>query len=547
MIEAKKSNKIWLTVLLGAFYLFLLAILLNNSFGYLDPDFGWHLKIGEQIWQTKAVPDINHEDYTLLGTRWVDHEWFSNLFIYAIDHNFGYIVLSFCFALLVVLILIIQLVFTRKYFLKNDRGLIFVLFLQGFGLYACLPHLGVRVQEITILLLLLLLIIIYFYNRNKNYQILFWLIPLFIFWASAHGGFLIGLFILGLFTLVKALELWSARKFPAAFIDYGRVLDWKQIAIFAGFSAAALLSTLATPYGWKLYGFLAGYRDGYYQLHLAEWQGQYSFPFVYPQLFYLEIVLVFLALLFFAVFIFKFDHRRQIDIFNAALVIAFTALAIKARRHFPLLFIVSLPIMAEFLIGFFKFDIPPDRFKKFGAIFKIWLPIILSVILLVAGTLIALKINFTDQPEKFYSSTYPYGAIKFLRSHPEWNDRRIFNDYGWGGYLIWQYPERLLFGDGRLPQYPLHGGTVLEEYGAFLDPQKMVAQLNYYQIGLVLVSPREDYPQVHWWEKLIFAVNENNVSADVKKSFILLDYLNSSPAWRSVYDDGTAEVFVKNK
>ena len=166
MAEEKKQSKIWLKILLGAFYLFILAILLYNSFSYLDPDFGWHLKMGEQIWQTRAVPDINHEDYTLLGTHWVDHEWLSNLFMYLVYQYFGYIALSIFFALLILAVLIIQLQFIRKFFLTNDRGLIFVLILQAFGLYAALPHLGVRVQEISIFCLLLLLIIIYLYNKE---------------------------------------------------------------------------------------------------------------------------------------------------------------------------------------------------------------------------------------------------------------------------------------------------------------------------------------------------------------------------------------------
>ena len=31
--------------------------------------------------------------------------------------------------------------------------------------------------------------------------------------------------------------------------------------------------------------------------------------------------------------------------------------------------------------------------------------------------------------------------------------QKIFNNYGWGGYLIRVWPEKELFIDGRLPQY----------------------------------------------------------------------------------------------
>ncbi len=581
MSEEKKPGKIWLNVLLVVFYALVFIFLLYNSFAYLDPDFGWHLKMGEQIWQTHAVPDINHEDYTLLGTHWVDMEWLSEAALYLVYHYFGYIVLSIMFALLFLAALLIQLAFTRKYFLDNDRGLFFVLLLQAFGAYASLPLLGVRVQEITVLCLLLLTIIIYLYQKKRDYRLLLWLIPLFLFWASAHGGFFIGLVVLALFTVVKAGELWSAQKFPFRFIDYSRILNWQQVGVFAGFSLAALAATFATPYGWRLYQFSLGLRDTYFQAHLSEWQGQYAFPFIYPQLFFVEIVLIWLAFLLVTVFILKGDHYRKVDLYELILLLLFTVMAIMARRHFPLLFIVSLPIIAQFFINFFKFSFsrrtppnqtslgtPPPRKSFLDFIFlkkkksaaaaapalaanrnffnlNNLLLIFLSLVLLLAGTLVFFKINFTNHPEKTYQNAYPYAAVAFLRSHPEWNDLNIFNDYGWGGYLIWQYPERKLFGDGRLPEYPLHGGTVLEEYGAFLDKQKMAGQLQYYDIGLVLINPKEDYPVVKNWEKWYFSLNEGNITNEIKDSFGLLDYLRGSAQWHSVYNDGTAEIFVR--
>jgi len=58
------------------------ATLLHNSFSYLDPDFGWHMKTGELIWQTRAVPDLNLNDYTLAGTHWlITNGWRIFLFI----------------------------------------------------------------------------------------------------------------------------------------------------------------------------------------------------------------------------------------------------------------------------------------------------------------------------------------------------------------------------------------------------------------------------------------------------------------------------------
>lgn len=545
MLEEKKFGKIWLNIFLGLFYFFIFFVLLQNSFNYLDPDFGWHMKTGEQIWQTGSVPNMNHEDFTLEGRTWVDFEWLANLVTYLIYHFFGYIALSIFFALIMIAALVIQLQFIRKNFLIADRGLIFILALQFFGLYGSLPHLGVRMQEITVLCLLLLMITIYHFNKNRNYKILFWLLPLFIFWASAHAGFLIGFFIFGLFIFVKMLEL-LAKRFSWKFIDHSRCLTFKQIGIFAGFSLAAFAATLATPYGFKLYEFLSGYRDTFFQSHISEWQGQYFFPLQYPQLLYLEAAWLFLVLLFLAVFIFKGERRQKIILWDLFLVVIFSALAMKARRHFPLLFIVSAPILGAFFINFFNL--------RFSFLAKIKISLRLEKIIgvctlaafLSAGVLVAASINFTSQPEIFYKNDYPYEAIKFLRAHPEWNDRRIFNEYGWGGYLIWQYPERKLFIDGRLPQYKLNSETtMLQEYYSFFDKEKTAAKLNEHDIGLVLLLTRSKMPKIHWWERRFFGVSEEKLEEAQKGDVDFRNYFINSPDWQAVYSDSLADVFLK--
>ena len=101
------------------FYLLLFSFLLCNSFSYLDPDLGWHLKVGEEIIQEKSVPSLEHYDYTLVGKKWVDHEWLLNIATFAVYDNFGYITLNIIFALLIIIILIILNVYTQKYFFQQ--------------------------------------------------------------------------------------------------------------------------------------------------------------------------------------------------------------------------------------------------------------------------------------------------------------------------------------------------------------------------------------------------------------------------------------------
>jgi hypothetical protein len=530
--------------ILGVFYLFVFFILVKNSFSYLDPDFGWHFKVGEEIWHNKAVPVVEHYDYTLAGRTWVDHEWLMNLITYFINHNFGYIVLSIFFALLMTVTLLIQLQFIRKYFLEKDQGIILVLFLQALGVYAASPHFGVRMQEVSVLCLLVLTSIIFIYNKNKNPLILFWLPLLFLFWASAHGGFLAGLAVLTMFIGVKLFELISAKKFPFKFLDYEKVLNFKQIAVVAFFFGLSFLATLCTPYGWRLYELFWGYRDNFYQSHISEWLGEYVYPFQYTQLVYLEIILLFFVLTLFSILVFKNERLKKIDLWSLSLIGVFFILSFKARRHFPLLFIVSLPILAKFFIEFFHIKFVFGGGAKIKNRFiSTTIAILYVVVILIAA--FSLTFCLSNKPEKYFQDSYPYEAVKFLRAHPEWNERKIFNEYGWGGYLIWQYPERKLFIDGRLPQYELNGHSLLAEYFDFSDKEKAAAKLKNYDIGLALIKIKRDSIKIHWWDEFIFLVNEKEITNSQKASLYLRDYLASSNEWQSVYNDGLAQIFIK--
>jgi hypothetical protein len=369
-------------------------------------------------------------------------------------------------------------------------------------------------------------------------------LPLFAFWASAHAGFLIGFFILALFVFTKVLELLS-RKFSLSFVDYGKLLSAKQIVIFSAFSFLALLTTLATPYGFKLYEFLSGYSNSFYQGHIGEWQGQYFYPFVYPQLIFLEIVLIYLVFLFLAVFLFKGGRRQKFDLWPLFLAVIFLGLSFKARRHFPLLFIVSLPGMAYFLIDFFNLRFAFIKKIKIDSLLSRLLAVFIFAALTIGIAAVAVGVNFTATPEIAYQDKYPRAAIQFLRAHPEWNDLRIFNDYGWGGYLIWQYPERKLFIDGRLPQFKLGESTMLEEYFTFFDKEVLATKLQEHDIGLALLSVGSELPKVRWWEKVIFSVDEDKLVEAQENGLTLLNYLANSPDWQSAYKDGVAEIFIK--
>jgi hypothetical protein len=518
--------------------------------------------VGKQILDEKNLPDYEYYNYTLEGKKWVDHEWPLNIATYWLYKNFGYFYLNLFFVFIILAVLIIQNVFVQKCFLKNrsystdkasslphsyPRGTGLIMFFQLFGVLAMAPHLGVRMQEITLLNLLLLLIILYQYTQRKNNKILLWLLPLFYFWACVHGGFLIGLFIMLLWLGIKIIELLIKKFSTFHFIDFTNKLKPKKILLFSFFLLLVIGSTLLTPYGLKLYSFLQEYINTFYMKNISEWLPFYYWPIQYKQLFYSAIVSATLILLIYIslkqakIANSKLDKNNsldKIDLWPFVLTFFFLLLSFKSKRHFPLLFIVSFPLLIKFYSQ--HLDLP-DKIKTF---FKKSLFI---KFYLVAGCLLTIssliiKTNFTTNPftSPLFCQTYPCQAVSFLKNDSRYSDKKIFNNYGWGGFLVWTWPEKKLFIDGRLPQYNYAGHTLLEEYCEFFNKEKTESKLNQYQIKLVLLKINQKI-KFNWFEKYVLKFDEekfNNPKNHLK------DYLDKTKKWRLVYHDKISRIYL---
>ena len=77
---------------------------------------------------------------------------------------------------------------------------------------------------------------------------------------------------------------------------------------------------------------------------------------------------------------------------------------------------------------------------------------------MVSGSSAACPVTAPTRPEE---SAYPTGALEALRS----GNGVLLNEYDWGGYLIFNLPDRPVFIDGRY--FPYLGG-VLDDYRALI-------------------------------------------------------------------------------
>ncbi|HNV97586.1 MAG TPA: hypothetical protein PKL13_04795 [bacterium] len=521
-------------ILLVSFYIFIFFIFLHNSYSYLDPDLGWHLQFGKETFESGEVSHIENRNFTLLGKRWVDHEWLLNVIIYIIYSRMGYLWTNLFFAFIAVLTFTIINIFLLKKYKTKIFDLTILLLLELLAVFGILPHFGVRVQEINFLFITLLFFIIFGFEKNKKYIILLFLPPLLFLWSCLHGGFLIGFIVLFIFLCIKILEIILQKFTKIKFIEYN-ILSIKDLIIFACVSSFSFFLTFLGPYKFELYSFLYQYRDTFYLTHIAEWIPIFYVPVRISQFFY---VVVLIAIIFSCIFDVKF---KKIKLFEFLISIFFITLSIKSKRHFPLLFIASIFFIYDYLIFFFQ-NLSNFLSKIYSKTYYI-IQMFAIIILIMFSSLFFSKINFTKDPFLSFKNHYPVNMLSCINEQKQKN-KRIFVYYGWGGYLIWTLPEVRLFLDGRLPQYPFDDGeSILKKYFEFFEKDKSEKLLNKYEIQMVVLKKQEKKHRFNWLESFF---SYGSGATETSKNY-LMGFLNSSDDWIILCEEKNGIIFIRKQ
>lgn len=498
------SYSLW-GVLYGTIFLVFFA----SSVSSLDPDFGWHIRVGRDT--IEGVPmDVETRLFPILGERWVDHDWIANIFLYKIfsSSEWGYWILGVFFSFVMTGMLAAGTFFARKRYAADVPRPIFLFFaflLQGFGVSLLLDYFGIRPQIFSWLFFLLEAYIFAEYFRTRNIRAVLFFPLLFFVWANMHGTFIVGLFLLAVFLLL-------------AMLFEERTIQQKSVLFLAGI--LSLAATFLTPHPlalWKMV--LVEYsQNTYYFLHIAEWIPVYAMPpFLWKETVFIGCVLACL----FVYWQIERERMRQWSrneriffLFSGAV---FLAMAVKARRNIPIFFLLSYPFL---LAGFSRLgsNIRTPKTARAAAIF------VFIFLVFLSGYFFVRLFETPKNPFAQNFRDFPYGAAKFLLENRQYDDRRLFNEYGWGGYLNWMMPGRLLFIDGRMPQRPIaEERSYLEEYDRFFDEETCRQQIDRYGIELLLLKkekPKEFSPGQQWMLRYLFRYDAKKSE---RKDFILSD------------------------
>ncbi len=438
-----------LTVGNFALFAFWFVALFIRSIRAEDPDFGWHIRVGEYILRY-GIPYTDPFSYTMPQYLFVDHEWLADTIL--AYFNAPMILLHGIFSLLTLLTAYILWYPTRQ---KGASILIFLL------LGTLFEFIGIRMQIITWFFFACLSSIIAHEYLFRKYR---YFIPfLFLLWANLHGGFAIGYVIFSIFLLGRWIE---KRR-----VSLGEFL----LLVICGFV------TLINPYGIRLWDEVSkSFTDTSLRWTIQEW---------YPAIYFTNIAFWIYALVSWMLMI---RYWKRFSYSQKAIAILLFASGMASMRNIPLYvigtFFTTVQAVRCFATDAARYPFGKERFSKasvffFGMALCLFVP---QMGMYFYGSYIQDK----------QGSMYPYEAVGFLKHNiPRGN---IFAAYDIGGFLLWQLPEKKVFIDGRMPSWRHETASQTEsayafgEYRAILSNKVSFLHVsNKYDIDTVIVPVSE--------------------------------------------------------
>jgi hypothetical protein len=458
-----------------------------------DPDFWWHLRTGQLIWESRSIPRQDVFSYTAAGQPWITHEWLTEVILYAIYAVLGQ------GALILVFAGIVAAAFVLLYLQCEGRRYL-ASFAVVLAALASAVTWGVRPQMLSLLLSAVFLYILHLWRRSNSRYL--WLLPvLMVLWANLHGSFFLGLVYLVAHLLGATSDIAFVRSQPCP-------LAWKDIRRLTVVTLATAAAPILNPNGIRLLVYPFGtLRSPAMQQYIMEWfSPDFHLLQFQPFALYVLILLVVLGL-----------SRRRPSTTDLLLMVGFGYASLRSARQIPFFVLTTTPMLTSQLLHVWRDRGLPglsmNRRPVRGRAFVVLNWAVLAVLLPGAAALAgqAIRGNAAAQRDAF-----PVAAVDFLEQTE--TPGNIYNLYHWGGYLIWRlYPERKVFIDGRADVY---GDTFIEEY------------LQVYQL-------REA-----WREPL----DTHDVSlVIIDKGSPLATMLSECPGWLRAYADGQAVIFARQE
>jgi hypothetical protein len=420
----------WFRYLVLAIVLLILPsiALLNGAID--DPDIWWHLRTGQWIVQNRTLPRADPFSSFANGRPWVVYSWLYETLIYCMYRIWGLtglIIYAVVFRGLIGIALY-RLVYNSK--VPFWRSML----ITAVSAYAVSETLGPRPHLFTVLFFIIELDILFTVRRTGETRWFLLLPPIYAIWANIHVQFIYGLFVLGvaaaepyLYQIASRLKL---RITKSGFLSESAFSQACGPALMLTLGGCVLV-TFVNPYSFRLYETIIGYvRETGPWEYITELQ---ALDFRAPEDW------CFLAVLLITVFSIAWRHRT--DLFSLVILLCGIWVSFRSSRDLWFLSLVAVAITSQIWSNASGRDQHPFRPSRMQ-----WA--LLSVVVAVGMVVgfAAFRVN-NDRLHDTLAPRFPVKAVEFISANHL--KGTLYNDFNWGGFLIWMLPNNPVAMDGR--------------------------------------------------------------------------------------------------
>jgi hypothetical protein len=279
-------------------------------------DFWHHLARGQQIVRLGRLLDVDVFTFTVAGAPLRDANWLTQVIYWRLfawgGLNCVQVVNA---ALLAITVLVLVRICQRVQPSSRAAGITGAMVFLGLCPFAL-----IRPQTGSFLLFVLLLAVLM--DRKRRPGAMWLAVPIMALWANVHGGFAIGLVLIGAFVLEAGIEFSFS--------------DLTSLVVLLGL---AILATCLNPYGWTIYQYAATLTARAAGRGIEEW--------LPPTLASAAgwVLLLWVSGLAAAAWV----GRRKPGLLQVCLVVCFVPLACRSVRMVPWVLLATAPMMAQML------------------------------------------------------------------------------------------------------------------------------------------------------------------------------------------------------
>lgn len=536
-------------ILLGLFFI---AVFINFLGPIVDPDFPFHIKTGEYIYQHKEIPEddpfsfygegiVTDRERVLLSQYWIAQVLFYK--IYSLTGPIGIILLRASVFFAIVFLL---------WFATRKRGFYSSLIIAVLATIIFQATKTDRPQIFSfIFALILVLLLEKFREQPQSAMPLYFVPPLVLLWANMHGGFVFGIAIIVIYAFTEVLKFLVNKPHII-----GSPLEKRGALIFFVIALSAILFSYVNPVTngqiiitWESHmdtGIKKLYAENREYMSPMEDMASFFSPRNSNISFWLLLgfinIVVFLNIL----------RTKSIDITVLSLLLFSTVAALTAVRYIP--FFVTMSVFLSRNYGFFRDNKILNGLRTSYIVFLLFL--LFFLLLIGFGLKDPKNLLAFGRP-----THYPEGTAQFLlRANI---GGKIFNLNNKGSYLLWKlYPRYKVFNDTRFISLEAVRDTdaisyALENYG---DPWDLslgsaLSALVPQEWGTIDISMEESVrssrKSKHLWKNLLdryeIDLIVHEATADFTKELYTLTLrLLKDDEWVLIYRDGIMQIFIRN-